>query len=155
MNWATNLPFSPHMASSDDSLFPNLKEELIRKKFGSNDEIAVLTNACFEHLDKFGRGQRIIELLRAVNLAQRGIETFFLSKRSVFYSKSNGLVDPPSYSSHTDDDQLWQTACSCTKDQQIFSRFHFQHFPTICGVEWHMNINHLPPSPHVTTNFSP
>jgi len=44
-------PYSPDLAASDYYLFPNLKQRLQGKRFTSNEEIIVETEAYFEGLD--------------------------------------------------------------------------------------------------------
>lgn len=46
-------PYSPDLAPSNYFLFPNLKKWLGSRRFGSNEEVIVETNAYFEGLKKF------------------------------------------------------------------------------------------------------
>ena len=45
-------PYSPDLAPSDYYLFPNLKRWLCGKRFESNDEVKLETEAYFEGLEK-------------------------------------------------------------------------------------------------------
>ncbi|KYB24575.1 Mariner Mos1 transposase-like Protein [Tribolium castaneum] len=47
-----HAPYSPDLAPSDFNLFPNLKKFHAGKKYGSDSEVIVATNAYFDELDE-------------------------------------------------------------------------------------------------------
>jgi len=55
-------PYSPDLAPSDYYLFPNLKRWLQGKRFTSNEEVIVETEAYFEGLDvSYRKGIEMLE----------------------------------------------------------------------------------------------
>ena len=56
-------PYFPDMAPSDYRLFPNLKRWLQGKRFHTNEEVILETEAYFAHFDKsyFSKGIKMLE----------------------------------------------------------------------------------------------
>ncbi|KAF8785791.1 Histone-lysine N-methyltransferase SETMAR like protein [Argiope bruennichi] len=54
-----HAPYSPEMAPSDNSFFPNLKNFLPGRRFCSNTEVIQATNAYFEALEESSNRERI------------------------------------------------------------------------------------------------